>query len=79
MKKHTRNDSNQATILTPGFVDRYSIVGPADACVARLEDLSALGIEKVVVIGPSAGSDRADVKRANETMRDGVLSAYERR
>ncbi len=76
MRKHTRNDSDQATTLTPEFIDRYSIVGPADHCVQRLKALEAIGVRKVIVIGASAGSDREQARIAQETMRDGVLSAF---
>jgi 5,10-methylenetetrahydromethanopterin reductase len=76
MQKHTRNDSDQAATLTPEFIDRYSIVGPADHCVQRLKALEAIGIGKVIVIGASAGSAREQVAVAHETIRDGVLSAF---
>jgi len=76
MQKHTRNDSDQAATLTPEFIDHYSIVGPADHCVGRLKALEDIGIHKVIVIGPSAGSDREQVAIAEKTVRDGVLAAF---
>lgn len=58
------------------WIDRYGIVGPADHCVERLKALEAIGIGKVIVIGPSAGSDREQSAVAHATIRDGVLGAF---
>ena len=43
--------------LDPGFVDRFAVVGPPDACAERLRKLAALGIERFVIAGPSFGSN----------------------
>lgn len=58
MRQHTRADSPQAATLDDGFVDRFGIVGPPDACVERLLALRDLGVERVVIVGPSLGADR---------------------
>ncbi len=76
MRKHTQSESDQVAALTPDFIDHYSIVGPADHCVGRLEALEAIGIDKVIVIGASAGSNRDQQMIAEESMRDGVLTAF---
>lgn len=76
MRSHTRADSPQTRSLTPEFIDRVAIVGPPDACLARLEALAALGIERVVVIGPSAGSDREQARRAERLIAQEVLPAF---
>lgn len=58
MTQHTRADSRQAATLSPEFIDRFGIVGPSEACADRLNDLIALGLDKVIVVGPSLGADR---------------------
>ena len=58
MRHHTRADAQQADVLTPAFIDRFAIVGPPEVCLSRLEQLASLGIDKVVVIGPTFGADR---------------------
>lgn len=58
MRSHTRTDSDQAAVLTDGFVDRFAIAGPPQQCLERLDELSSLGLDKAVLIGPTAGADR---------------------
>lgn len=49
MGGHSRNESRQAATLTPEFIDQFGIVGPPDRCLARFEELAALGLDKVVI------------------------------
>jgi 5,10-methylenetetrahydromethanopterin reductase len=58
MKHHTQSGSPQSQALTPKFIDEYAIVGSPAVCIERLRSLARLGVERVIVIGPSAGSDR---------------------
>jgi 5,10-methylenetetrahydromethanopterin reductase len=76
MKHHTQSGSPQTQTLTRDFIDSYAIVGPAQHCEARLRELAALGVERVVVVGPSAGSDRAESGRAQRILTDEVLPAF---
>jgi 5,10-methylenetetrahydromethanopterin reductase len=76
MRQHTRTDSAQARTLTPEFVDRFAIVGPPDVCRARLDQLSRLGLDKVIVIGASPGSDLEQARRASAIFDSEVLPAY---
>jgi 5,10-methylenetetrahydromethanopterin reductase len=57
MTSHTRSGSDQAEALTPDFIDRAAIVGPPEHCIERLQALGAAGIDKITVIGPTAGAD----------------------
>lgn len=76
MKHHTLSGSDQTEVMTPEFVDAYAIVGPADRCVRRLREIEQLGVSKVIVVGPSAGSDRDRMREANRNMIDSVLPAF---
>lgn len=38
--------------LAPDFVRRYAVVGTPDHCARRLRELLALGLERLVVVGP---------------------------
>ena len=58
MRSHTRADSDQAGVLSDSFVDRFAIVGPPERCLERLGELGALGLDKAVLIGPTAGANR---------------------
>jgi 5,10-methylenetetrahydromethanopterin reductase len=76
MKHHTQSGSPQTKTLTPEFIDRYAIVGPAKHCVTSLRELAALGVTRVIVIGPSAGSDREEAARAEHALVEEVLPAF---
>jgi len=76
MRQHTRADSAHATALTPEFVDRYAIVGPPDRCVERIEALARLGLSKLVIIGPTAGADRAQAARSAALLASEILPAF---
>lgn len=75
MHHHTQATSPQAGFLTADFVDSFGIVGPADHCIDRLAQLVATGIDKLVIVGPSADVDRAEARRAREIFEHDVLPA----
>ncbi len=51
MGTHSRNESPQAATLPPEFIDRFGVVGSPDRCIAKLSELSDLGIDKVLLSG----------------------------
>ena len=78
MTHHTRGDSRQAAALSPEFIDRFGIVGAPDACADRLNELIELGLDKVIVVGPTAGVDREKAKAANARFSAEVLPLLKR-
>ena len=76
MTRHTRSDSPQAGLLPDAFVDRFAIAGPPEHCVERLQELLSLGLDKVIVTGPSAGSDAAEASRAAALMDEAVVPEF---
>ena len=76
MKHHTRVGAPQAEALTPEFIDRYAIVGPPQHCVERIRELTALGLSRITVIGPTAGADREAAREAEQTLAKEVLPAF---
>ena len=76
MRSHTRSDSQQAAVLPDEFIDRYSIVGPVDQCVSRLREMEALGIDKAIIIGPSAGADREESRSAIDHLATDVAPVF---
>jgi len=64
MTMHTRADSRQAAVLTPEFIERFGIVGPPARCADRLHELLAMGLDKLIIVGPSLGADREAAQRA---------------
>lgn len=75
MRYHGHGDSSHAAALSTEFIDRFSVVGPAQSCIARLREITALGIDKLMVIGPSSVGDRAQTRLASEVMAGEVLPA----
>lgn len=73
MKQHTKSGSEQAAVLSAEFIDDYAAVGPVDACVAKLRHLADLGIDKVVVSGPSAGSAREQAAHSQQLKSEQVI------
>lgn len=76
MRAHTRADSVQARLMDDAFVDRFAIAGPPELCVERLHELAALGIDKVIVSGPTAGSDREEARKAMALLDEAVVPQF---
>jgi 5,10-methylenetetrahydromethanopterin reductase len=75
MREHTRTGSPQAAALTPEFADTFAVFGPSEECVSRLRELVALGLDHLVVVGPSLGADRAETGNAHRRFAEEVLPA----
>jgi 5,10-methylenetetrahydromethanopterin reductase len=75
MHQHTRAGSPQSKHLTDEFVDRFGVVGPPAHCVGRLTELLALGIDRLIVVGPSADADRDQARVAMRTFVEEVMPA----
>jgi 5,10-methylenetetrahydromethanopterin reductase len=73
MTHHTRAGASQTEALTPEFAERFAVLGPADECVARLRALVDLGLDHLVVIGPSIGADREQSTNASRRFAAEVL------
>ncbi len=78
MRSHTRADSDQAAVMPDEFVDSYAIVGPPDRCVERIDELGALGLDKLVVVGATLGADRTTAQESDEFMARNVLGSIRR-
>ncbi len=65
MTEHTRVGSAQARALDDDFVDRFAVVGPPSRVAERLHGMRELGIDKLVVIGPTAGADPEAARHAH--------------
>ena len=75
MTRHTQVGSPQAATLTPEFIDRFAIVGTPESCVRRLDELVELGLDKLIVTGPTLGADPAAARAAIECFAAEVLPA----
>jgi hypothetical protein len=73
MTTHNRSGSAQAGILTGAFAREYGVFGPADDCAERLAGLVALGLTRLVVVGPSRDAAPDAVARAEARFLDVVV------
>jgi 5,10-methylenetetrahydromethanopterin reductase len=71
--RHATAAAPQAVGLSGDFIDRFAVVGTADDVVARLRELEAIGIERVIVVAGSLDADPADVAASNDRFAADVL------
>ena len=76
MMHHTRADSGQAAVLPDEFIDRYGIVGPPELCVEKLQAIHALGIDKVITVGATAGVSATDIAEVGRLFAAEVVPAF---
>ena len=74
-REHLRNTAAHTDALDADFVDRFAVVGPPDACVARLGELADLGIERFVVTSTTFGAGRDDARTAEQLLTAEILPA----
>ena len=68
---------HSASIMPPAeFVDQFAIVGPPDTCISRIQDVITLGIDRIVVLGPTVDETEGDEKLAADLMVKEVLPAF---
>jgi len=75
MNNHSRAGSAQAAVIPQDFADQFAILGSPAHCVARLRELVALGMDRLVVVGPSMGADRAEAMKAEQRFLQEVMPA----
>jgi 5,10-methylenetetrahydromethanopterin reductase len=73
--QHLVNSAPHSRVLPDDFVDRFAIVGDARVCVDRLAELVGLGLEHLIITGPSFGADRDHARTHAALMTEEVLSA----
>jgi 5,10-methylenetetrahydromethanopterin reductase len=70
--EHLSNTAAHTAALTAEFVDRFAVVGPPDACAARLRGLADLGLDHFVITGASFRAD-GEHRRTSEQLITGEL------
>lgn len=76
MNEHGRSDSQQASAITPEFIDRFAIVGDPAGCLDRLAELQALGLDKLAVNGPTFTVRSPEAQEASELFEAEVLPKF---
>ena len=73
MTRHSRAGSPQAGVISSEFAQEFGIFGNPAYCIERLQELLALGLQRLVVVGSSAGADPAEAARAEQRFVEEVL------
>jgi 5,10-methylenetetrahydromethanopterin reductase len=73
MAHHGRSDASHLAYLDDDFVDRFSIAGTPEHCIRRFTELSALGIERFLVVGPANDGDPEHVAESRRLLAEVVL------
>jgi 5,10-methylenetetrahydromethanopterin reductase len=73
--EHLMNEAAHTAVLTDDFVDRFAVTGDVDACASRLAQLVALGLDRLVITGPTLDADRDEAHLARRLTRDELLTA----
>jgi 5,10-methylenetetrahydromethanopterin reductase len=76
--RHAQTASAQTAAVPDDFLDRFAVVGPPERCVQRLRELTALGLERLVVVGASKDADPRDAARTRKLFAEEVLPALRR-
>jgi 5,10-methylenetetrahydromethanopterin reductase len=70
---HGLTTAGSATSLPDAFLDRFTVAGPPEHCVARLRELIDLGLDRIVVVPGSRDADPDLLATSDELFATEVL------
>jgi 5,10-methylenetetrahydromethanopterin reductase len=73
MTRHSRAGSPQTSVITSEFAREFGVFGDSAYCLERLRELIDLGLERLVVVGGSAGADPNEAARAEQRFVEEVM------
>ncbi len=73
--RHGRADAAHAEALPLEFIQRFAVVGPADSCITKLNELRNLGIDRMFIIGPRADQFGEEAELAQARLASDVIPA----
>jgi 5,10-methylenetetrahydromethanopterin reductase len=73
--RHGLSHAAHTAVLDDAFVTRFAVVGSPERCLARLRQLIALGLDRIVMAPGSRDADPARLARSNERFAREVLPA----
>jgi 5,10-methylenetetrahydromethanopterin reductase len=76
---HLVNSAEHSQVLPDEFLDRFAVLGDASHCISRLKDLVGLGLDRLVITGPSFGADRDASQHHTAALQGEVLPALQGR
>ena len=75
MTRHSRSGSPQAGKITSEFAGQFGVFGTAEYCVQRLREVVALGVQRLVIVGPGRDVDPGAASTAEARFVEEVLPA----
>lgn len=72
---HLFNSADHSSVLPDEFIDRFAVVGPADECARRLLDLVAIGLERIVITGPTIDADPVQARLSRHLIVEELVPA----
>jgi 5,10-methylenetetrahydromethanopterin reductase len=75
MHYHGHQEGEHTSLLTDAFIDSFAIVGPSSYCIERLQELTSLELERLVIVGPGRGADRTEAMESMQRFTKDVLPA----
>ena len=75
-KEYNMRDRNVSVVPPAAFVDQFAIVGPPETCIRRIQEIIDLGIDRIVVMGPTVDANEDEQKRCAELLAREVLPAF---
>jgi 5,10-methylenetetrahydromethanopterin reductase len=73
--RHGLSHAAHAAVLDDSFLTRFAVAGPPEECLARLRQLTALGLDRIVVVPGSRDADPARLARSDDRFARQVLPA----
>jgi 5,10-methylenetetrahydromethanopterin reductase len=73
LRGHGHSPNARIAALSPDYIDESAIIGETDECVEKVRALFDLGLERLVVGGPSPDADRGETDDVWATIANEVL------
>ena len=71
--RHGLSHAAHTAVLDDAFLTRFAVAGSPEVCLARLRQLAALGLDRIVVVPGSRDADPARLARSNDRFARQVL------
>jgi 5,10-methylenetetrahydromethanopterin reductase len=75
MTRHGEGNSSHSETMDPHMIDRFTIAGPPDHCIARLKELMGLGLTRITIPYRQHGLDADKIRLSTELMFKEVFPA----
>ena len=75
-KEYNMRDRNVSVVPPAAFVDQFAIVGPPETCIRRIQEIIDLGIDRIVVMGPTVDATEEKETRCAQLLVREVLPAF---